>query len=254
MIELLPNSSKNIQLAILDILGSRKSKNSVSAISKLLNSNDISISTAVASTLGKIATTNCIKYLKPHLNYKNSQLRNIVLDSYLLVADNLLRQNKKEEVNKIYTDLFKQNLPLNIKQATLIGIINSANNKADEILKRINSEPDNLKTIAISKIREIPKDYSLEIFAKLLPTLNPANQIQLLSVFEDRNEKDVKPFVLELLNSDILEVRIAAIKTIGNIGNKNEVLTLAEIASTKTGSESKYAELALALLQGNNID
>ncbi len=254
LIELLPNSSKNIQLAILDIFGSRKSKNAVSEISKLLNNNDVSISTAAASALGKIATLDCIKYFKPYLNYKNSQLRNTILDSYLSVADNLLRQNKKQDANKIYTDLYKQNLPFSIKQATLIGIINSANNKADEILKRINSEPDNLKAIAISKIRELPKDYSSEIFAKLLPTLNPANQIQLLSVFEDVKVKDVKPFVLEILNSDIPEVRIAAIKTIGNIGSKNEVLTLAEIAATKTGNESKYAELALELLQGNEID
>ena len=254
LIKSLSTATKKVQLGIMNTLAVRKSANSVSAIGELLKSPDNDISTTAASALGQIGNEECIKALTPYLNSKNKVLRNSVLDSYLLCVDELVKQNKMKEANKFYNDLHKQDIPFIIKQATLVGIINSSENKSKEILERIKSEPNELRFIAISKISELPENADLSSFAKLLPTLKPSNQIQLLSVFEDRGDKRVKPYVLKTLDACIMEVRIASIRTLTNIGDDTDVIKLATIAATKTGDESRYASAALNLLNGKKVN
>ena len=254
LIELLPNATKKVQLGIMNTLAVRKSASSVSTISALLKSTDDDISTTAASALGQIGNEECIKVLTPYLNSKNKVLRNSVLDSYLLCVDELVTQNKMKEANKFYTDLHNQDIPFIIKQATLVGIINSSENKSTEILERIKSEPNELRSIPISKIRELPENSDITNFAKLLPTLKPGNQIQLLSVIEDRGDKSVKPHVLKTLDACIMEVRIASIRTLTNIGDDTDVIKLATIAATKTGDEARYARTALDLLSGDKVN
>ncbi|MCP5064458.1 MAG: HEAT repeat domain-containing protein, partial [Ignavibacteriae bacterium] len=173
---------------------------------------------------------------------------------YLLCADELVKNNNDLEANKIYTELLNQNLSTSIKQSALVGIINTSRNKSDEILNRISSEPNELKFIPISKIRELPENVNLNSYAELLSSLEPANQIQLLSVIEDRKDKSVKPFVLETLKSNIKEVRIASIRTLTNIGDETDIIRLATVAANETGDEANYARSALNLLSGNKVN
>jgi len=254
LIKSLSTATKKVQLGIMNTLAVRKSADSVPTIAELLKSADNDISNTAASALGQIGNEECMKYLTPYLNSKNTELINTTLDSYLLCVDELVKQNKMKEANKIYTDLHKQETPFIIKQATLVGIINSSENKSKEILERIKSEPNELRFIAISKIRELPENADLSSFAKLLPTLELSNQIQLLSLFEDRGDKSVKPYVLKTLDACIMEVRIASIRTLTNIGDETDIIKLATIAANKTGDESRYASAALNLLSGDKVN
>ncbi|MEE9431378.1 MAG: HEAT repeat domain-containing protein [Melioribacteraceae bacterium] len=254
LIEMLPKADKSIQLGIINSLATRKSEASVPSISKLLASSNSDIANTAASALGKIGNDECINYLAPYLDSKNNIFRNIVLDSYLLCADELLKHNKREEANNIYEVLYNKDVPLNIREASLIGIINSTDDKTKEILSRIKSIPNELKFIPISKIRELPESTNLLDFAKLLPALESENQIQLLSVFEDRKDKRVKSFVLKSLNSSNTEVRIASIRTIANIGDETDIIALATIAANETGEISRHSRASLGLLKGNQVD
>ena len=254
LISILNNAPNKSKMAIINILGARKSKIAVNQLGNLLLNKNKDISLAAVSALGKIGTTDCLNFLDPFIIKNNHYLKNAGLDSYLLVADNLVKENNRNDANKIYTKIYNLNVPVNIKQAALVGIINTSNNKAEKIAQIIKSEPNELKFIPISKIRELPENINLIEFAKLLSSLDPGNQIQLLSVFEDKKDKGVKPYVLKLLESNIKDVRIAAVKTLTNIGDKTDVLRFAQIAANTKGNESKYASLALELLQGEDID
>ncbi|MCP5064028.1 MAG: HEAT repeat domain-containing protein, partial [Ignavibacteriae bacterium] len=254
LIKMLPKASKKVKLGIINTLAVRKSELSVSTFGDLLESEDSDISITAASALGKIANKECAKYLGKSLNTSNIPLKNVVLDSYLLCADELVKNNNDLEANKIYTELLNQNLSTSIKQSSLVGIINTSRNKSEEILKRINIEPNELKFIPISKIRELPENVNLNSYTELLSSLESTNQIQLLSVFEDRKDKSVKPFVLETLRSDIKQVRIASIRTLANIGDETDIIRLAKVAANETGDEANYARSALNLLNGNIVN
>lgn len=255
LIEALPQGSDRIKIGIINSLGFRKSQNAVDAIAKYINDKNTNLSFAAISALGKIANEKCITVLDKNLNVKNESLRNIVLDSYLRCADNLLLQKKQIEAYNNYSKIYQlQNAPISIKKAALTGILNSAPNKEQEILDRIKSSPDELKVVPISKIRDLKNISDISKFSSLLGNLNPANQIQLLGIFSELKNSQVKPAVMNLLNSDFELVRTAAIKTLSKIGDKSDVITLANIAAEKSGIESEAAQNSLDLLSNTDID
>ncbi len=198
LINSLDNPDKKIKIGIINTLAARKTKNSVYALGELLQNADNDIAIAAASALGKIADKKAIAFLEEHFNSANINFRNTLFDSYLLCIDNIAKQDKYEAYI-YYTKFYKLDLPTNLKSAALNGIINTAKNKKEEILIRIKNEPTELKSIAISKIRELPESTDITVYAELLKTLPPENQIQLLSVFEDRKDKSVKPKLFNFL-------------------------------------------------------
>jgi HEAT repeat protein len=252
--ELLLSTKKNIKIAIINTLAVRGNKNSTPPIGELLKSTDNEIAITAASALGKLGDKKAFQYLETQLNTSNLQLRSTILDSYLLSIDKLVNQQKLEEANSYYLNLHSKDIPTKMKQATLVGIIKTSGNKGKEILNRITSEPDKLKFIPISKIRELPADTDLNSFVQLMPTLKPANQIQMLAAFKDLGNKNIKSDVLKMLGSEIKDVRIAAIKTLASVGNESDAFTLANIAATKTGLERSTARATLDLLKGDKID
>ncbi len=253
LINSLDNPDKKIKIGIINTLAARKTKNSVYALGELLQNADNDIAIAAASALGKIADKKAMAFLEKHFNSANINFRNTLFDSYLLCIDNIAKQDKYEAYI-YYTKFYKLDLPTNLKSAALNGIINTAKNKKEEILIRIKNEPTELKSIAISKIRELPESTDITVYAELLKTLPPENQIQLLSVFEDRKDKSVKPNVIQLLNSDIDNVKIAVVKTLANIGDKTDIIKLAKISANNNNELSKHAFTSLSLLKGNDID
>lgn len=255
LIEALPQGSDRIKIGIINSLGFRKSQNAVDAIAKYINDKNINLSFAAISALGKIANEKCITVLDKNLNVKNESLRNVILNSYLRCADNLLLKKKQIEAYNNYSKIYQlQNAPMSIKKAALTGILNSAPNKEQEILDRIKSSPDELKIVPISKIRDLKNISDINKFSTLLGNLNPANQIQLLGIFSETSNAQVKPSVISLLNSDVELVRTAAIKTLSKIGDKTDVIKLAKIAVEKSGIEAEAAQNSLDLLSNTDVD
>ena len=255
LIEALPQGSDRIKIGIINSLGFRKSQNAVDAIAKYINDKNINLSFAAISALGKIANEKCITVLDKNLNVKNESLRNVILNSYLRCADNLLLKKKQIEAYNNYSKIYQlQNAPISIKKAALTGILNSAPNKEQEILDRIKSSPDELKIVPISKIRDLKNISDINKFSSLLGNLNPANQIQLLGIFSETSNAQVKPSVMSLLNSDVELVRTAAIKTLSKIGDKTDVIKLAKIAVEKSGIEAEAAQNSLDLLSNTDVD
>ena len=255
LIDALGKTSSKTQIGIINSLGFRKTVKAAQPISNLIDDNNSDLSIAAASALGEIGSDKCILYLSKHLNDKDIQLRNVAFDSYLNCIDNLFNQNRFENAYDAYNEIYQNKIAsFTVKQAALKGIINSSKNIEEEILTRIKNEPDELKSIPISKIRDLDKINELSEFADLLNDLNPANQIQLLGIFEEIGDKEIKSKILPLLNSDTELVRIAAIKTLSTIGDKTDVINLAKIAADKSGTEADAALNSLNLLNNNGVD
>lgn len=246
--------SKDSQLGIINTLGVGRSQKAVTALSKLMNNFDSDISIAAAYALGKIGNAESAEQLNSYSTKAKGQLKNAILDSYLSCADNLVSQNKYEVANGIYTDLYNKDIPEYLKKAALVGIINTSNNKSNEIFERISNEPSEMKSVAISKIGELTENNDITKFAKLMLSLSPTNQVQMLSVIEDIADKKSKPFVLNTLKSDIVDIRIGSIKALANIGDETDILTIAKIAAKTSGDEVDYARSTLNLLKGRKVD
>ena len=253
LIQALDKGTKKVELGIITTLSVRKCKKAVEPIGKLLKSDDEDIALTAATALGNIKGTESIKYLAEELNTPNKKLQKAVADSYLRCADDLAEKNPTE-ANKMYSKLYKKDMPTAVKQGAFIGIINTSENKDKLLYDAILNGEGIIRYIAISKLRDLPSDYELTKFSKLLPKLSHENQIQLLGVIENRADKDSHKYVLQTLKSKEPLVRIASLNALAKIGNSNDVITIARIAANKSGDERRAARSCLDLLNNKNID
>lgn len=254
LLETIPLVNKKTKLGIINTLAVRKNPSSVKGLSNLMEGSDIDVAIASARALGKIANKDCSATLSLYLNTNNKQLKRVILDSYLACADKMVIENDSKSAYEIYSKIYAGNNPQNIKKAAIVGLVNSSDNKLKESLERISNEPDDMKQVAISKLRELLEDKDAVNFANLIPSLSASNQIQMISVIEETSDKNSKPFILQTLNSGIEQVRISSIRALANVGDETDVLTLAKIASMNRDEESDNARTSLRLLKGNKVD
>lgn len=108
---------------LLNALGYRADPASVSAVAKELSSGDELVAAAAARALGKIATTEAAQALAAARSKAQGEVRFRITDSYLLCADNLLKQGKRAEATAIYAQLNKPDEPQNIRLAAVQGLL-----------------------------------------------------------------------------------------------------------------------------------
>ena len=102
---------------------------SVAALARELANQDQAVAAAAARSLGKIATADAAKALAAARTKAKGDVRFRITDSYLLCADNLLRQGKTKEALAIYAALNKPDEPKAIRLAAAQGLLNAVGKK-----------------------------------------------------------------------------------------------------------------------------
>lgn len=253
LLEALNEGTKKVKLGVITTLSVRKSKKAAAPLGKLLKSKDEEIAETAASALGDIQGDESIKYLAAEINTPNKKLREVVADSYLRCADHLVAKDPSR-ANKMFRNLYNTDMSIPIRQGAFIGLLNTSPNKDEIIYDAILNGEGIIKYIAISKLRDLPSDYEVTKFSKLLPKLLPENQIQLLGVIESRADKGSHKYVLQTLKSRVSLVRIASLNALARIGDAGDVVAIATIAAKKSGDERKAARSCLYLLNNKNVD
>ncbi len=117
-------------------------------------------------------------------------------------------------------------------------------------------DPDKeVRALAFEQVRnEVPGEAATRKFAELLPNLPADTQIGLLSALADRGDKAAASSVRELLakNSDE-QVRVAAIKALGNLGEADDLASLVKFVTTGSPDEMAAARRSLVVLPGNEV-
>ena len=110
-----------------------------------------------------------------------------------------------------------------------------------------------IRALAFEQVRsEVSGESATKKFAELLPGLPPETQAGLLVALSDRGDKAAAPAVRDLLaKSDKEEVRVAAIKALGTLGQAADLATLIEFFSEGTPTEQAAARRSLVVLPGN---
>ena len=141
----------------------------------------------------------------------------------------------------------------------LLGTTVFADEANQEIIKMVidalRSDDPEMQTGAITIVREIPGAEVTAALVQELPKMSATGQVQLLSALADRGDVTALPAVIELSGKSQDEsVRVAALKTIGQLGNASSVPLLAGRAAAGKGAEQKAAREGLYRLRGQEVD
>ena len=114
------------QVGIINSLGQRRDIRAVRALSGLVGNPDETVAVAAAAALGRIADSKATEALSAAKDKTSGKLQNLVLDSYLKCADQLVAEGNKAKALAIYKELQKEGMPKPIRTAALRGMLIAA--------------------------------------------------------------------------------------------------------------------------------
>jgi len=122
------------------------------------------------------------------------------------------------------------------------------------VLEILKSDDQEMQAVAIGMVRDMEGVEITKALAKELPNLSATSQVQLLAALGDRGDSAALPAVITASQASEQSVRIAALKTIGQLGNASTAVLLAQKAGGATGDEQKAARESLYRLRGERVD
>ena len=123
------------------------------------------------------------------------------------------------------------------------------------VIKLLSEQDKDLRAVGLDQIRNEAKgNAATKQFAAQLPKLSAAEQVGLLSALADRGDNAALPAVIELLNkSDDETVRVAAVTTIGSLGDSTNLALLLKALANGSAAEKTAAKLAVQRLRGEDV-
>jgi len=250
----LSNTRDKMKIGIISSIGNRRDSKSVSALAALIDNGNADIAKACISALGQIADAEAAKVLSQAKGKSSGDIHELILDAYIRCAEEFARRNDNEQAIVIYNELLDKANPRSIRIAALKGKVAVSPDRADIVIDVLRSDDQLLKTAAITAIKEIAGTEIVKAVSDEMANLTAAEQVQLISVLAERGDRQALDAVITACNSEQVEVRIAALKAMGVLGDFNTVKLLAIQAVNSHELEQKTARESLYLLKGLSVD
>jgi len=246
----------SLRVGVINSIGFRRDAEAVDALAKLLTGSDASTTAAAAGALGQIATPDAVAALGRFRKTAPKALRPVAADASLAAAERLVEQGKGKTAVAIYTELQASSWPAHVRLGAFSGLLTA---DADEgprmIIRAITGKDAALRAVAISRITTLKGKNVAKRFAAELPKVSPETQVLLIGALVGIGDPVARPAVVAAAGSDDANVRAAALKALGALGDASCVPLLCRAATAgKTPVEVGAAAGSLWALRGDGID
>ncbi|MCS7238178.1 MAG: HEAT repeat domain-containing protein [Thermoguttaceae bacterium] len=242
-------------VGVLDSIGNRRDAEAVPLLEKLLESGNEEVVEAAAIALGRIGTPAAAQRLEVAMKSPQIVKRESAARGALIAAERLAAGQPLIALG-LYEAIWRADVPANIRMAGLRGVIlQRGETGVALLLEQLRSQDEEAFRTALGAAREIPETAGLtEKLVGLMGELPPPRQAKLLSVLADRGNPAARPAVLGALKNPDQEVRLAAVRALGKLGDASAVPALLEVASGADATLAEAAQTVLASLPGREID
>ena len=257
LLEALEKSSPEFLSGIIGSLGRRRVEAAVPYFEKLLKKGPSPAVTAgILEALGNLNRAEATNLLKNYIQSPDEKIRLAAVDSMVRIAQRQIKENRLEEAGKISGLLLGVKLePAQKVAAFRLKILTAGPEAKSLLISALKGKDEPLQAAAIGLIAEFFKQDDL---SSLLGTFNyilPPRQIQFISALSSYPEPQVREFLKKVISSQKDElVRIAALRTLGRVGDTTTVEFLAERAAQAKAPEKTAARESLVFLPERAVD
>jgi HEAT repeat protein len=252
-----------LKIGVISSLGVRKDAQAVPALGKLLADTDLGVAQAAARALGEIATPAAVSAIEAALATTAPANQVAFCEGLFRAAETLAANKKTADALKIYARLRGlAGAPHQVRAGALRGaILNSPAKPAETLLlEGIRSDDYILTAAAARTAMEMKGGNVSKLLADELPKLNADKQLLVMQVLGKRGDAAAYPALFAATKSGTKNLRIAAIKTLPEIGQPAAVpelvalLSDAEVGAAAlealAGFPGKEADAAVVKLMG----
>jgi type 1 glutamine amidotransferase len=254
LVKALKRTKGNDQLAIAAMIGNRKISSAVSTLADIAEENGIAAATA-AEAIGHIGGRSAVKELaklQPRVS-----IRQAVDRALLNCADYERIDGSRSAASKAYALLLSAETAPHIRAAAFYGINISAGEKgAAAALTALKSTNTEMARAGALLIRDLPATDIAADAAAALKSMPRDNGIIAISALAARGDRSAQSGVLALVESDDLDIRIAALQALESLGDKQAVKCVMKIATDKESDRDlrKAASKTLGIMNGPGVD
>jgi len=228
----LPKAKPGQKIGIINSLGERADTKATDLIVQQLTAGDEPVAIAAARALAKIGDPKAVAALAKIRGKAGGALAAVVRDAYLQCADGLLNAGKKAQAAGIYQEMFKPDQPPHVRLAALRGIVAAGGEKTMPLVTEILTGTDAFMQASVLRfLREVGTPDMTAGLASLLPKLPADTQAMLLDDFALRGDPAALPAVTKAAASDQEDLKKAAVRAMGKLGNASCLPMLTGLAA-----------------------
>jgi len=244
-------------VGVINTIGMRQDEEAVDALTQLMDDSDAQVAGAAAGSLGQIHTPDAIAALKAALD-GSEPLRTAAGDAALTAVDMLIAEGNGAEAAAICDALRKADVADHIHIAALQGAIRVLGDDGlPRLAECLQSDNRDVFRVGLGMANEIggPEAASMLSDALELPSDGDSHPRAALLIYAlgDLGERTALPIVLKAARNAAPDVRQAAIRALGLLGDASAVEVLLA-AAVDDEALSSAARESLADLEGEEVD
>lgn len=245
------------KVAFINALSFRRDAQSVAAIGALAGDTDGGVASQAIAALGNVGGSDAFKVLYALRTRVSPALRPQLVDALLRVARTAgnAKNFDSRTVTTFYTELLTPTTNRNVRMAALRGLaLRQGESALPRIVETLNSDDEIARNAAARLTTSIAGANATKVLSTALPKLRPEGQVALLSAMGDRGDRAALNAIVVATKSPSEDVRMAAWRALGTLGDASHIALLAKTGVSTTGGETNVARESLARLRGADID
>jgi len=251
----LDKTSGPTKVGLITSIGYRHDAKAAGQLIALLADRDADIVSAAAAALGQIGTPEAAKALGTFRARAKGPLRAVAAEASLTAAERLSTSGRQPEATAICEELQGAAWPAHVRLGAFVGLLHAGGPRAlDRAAEAISGRDSGFRAAAIANISALKgANVSKRLVADLFK-LPPYDQALLIGALAARGDAAIRPEIVKAASSASGEVRIAAFKALGTIGDVGCVGLLSKaVAEGKTPAEKQAAVNSLQALPGPDV-
>jgi len=242
-------------VGVINSIGVRRDAMAVDPLTDRLADDDVMVASSAAAALGRIGNDAAANSLRQALANGPDGVRSAVAEGCVLCAERFLSEGNAELATSIYDEVRNAGVPRpRILEATRGAILARQEQGIPLLVEQLRSPEKDLFQIALSTAREFPGGQIDQALAAEVPTAEPQRAALIVLAMADREETVVLSAVIAAAVGGPQPVRLAAIRSLGRVGNETHLAPLLAIATEDDADLAQAAKVALTQLPGDKVD
>lgn len=259
----LDKTTGDVQIGIVNTIGVRGDANAVKPLAVLAAGQKDHVAEAALLALGRVGTKDAAELLAgwgpQNTAWAIASLscaERLVAPQKTTLAHRLYRAVYGKETRlarKLYRTVYASQQKPVMKLAALRGLIAVETSAADDLPALVRSSDPVTAAAAAQLLAELPGSKTTKTIVEELPTLMPSVQVILLNNLALRGDHTVTKIVAPMTSNSNIEVSVAAIMALGELGDAGHVPLLLKLAAAG-GETAPAAAASLERLRGGAVN
>ena len=253
--EALDSVDGRLLVGVVNSIGVRRDAMAVDPLIDLMTSDDLTVASSAAAALGRIGNEPAADALRQALADGPDEIRPAAAEGCVLCAERFLAEDNAEEAVAIYDEVRNADVPRpRILEATRGAILARGDDGIPLLVEQLKSLEKDLFQIALSTAREFPGDAIDQALADEVPDADPQRAALIVLAMADREDTVILSAVLAAAVEGPQPVRLAAIGSLGRVGNEEHLSPLLSVATEEDADLAQAAKAALTQLPGEEVN